>query len=234
MAQSDDRFPAPRPSATLTPSTGFNWARVAWFAPDEPVAMICSYCDTALADDATPLICWREDDWSAHFCASCQALWFGIRTFPDVPDDDHGHPDFPEDDFDVPDFGVPDSGVVDFGGVDFGADDASASEDDARENAAAARAAWPSLGPCCHCERDGARTILMLPVRNQVPGHGWGCFACDLPLDGASAVLCDDCAPLCALGTAPRFACRGYPATDGRVAFAELSEPFIHDFSRPH
>lgn len=95
----------------------------------------------------------------------------------------------------------------------------------------------PDLGPCCICERSApeanVRNIIMLDRRGPIPGRGWGCFVCGLPLDGASAVVCDDC-----LGDGEdleprlRFACRGWAATDGRIPIAELTEPFGHDMSK--
>jgi hypothetical protein len=94
----------------------------------------------------------------------------------------------------------------------------------------------PTLGPCCICEAEtGARTIVMLPVKGVIPGHGWGCVVCRLPFDGASAVVCGDCAEGLASGTKPlRFACRGYPATEGRVPIDDLTEPHKHDESVEH
>jgi hypothetical protein len=52
----------------------------------------------------------------------------------------------------------------------------------------------PMLGPCCACERVGprVRNWIMLHKRAVIAGHGWGCFVCGLPPDGASYVLCDD------------------------------------------
>ncbi len=84
------------------------------------------------------------------------------------------------------------------------------------------------LGPCCACEQTaGVRHITCLQLKGTVPGHGWGCPICDLPLDGALAVVCDNCV------TKPlRFACRGYPAFDGRIAISELREPYGHDESK--
>jgi len=89
----------------------------------------------------------------------------------------------------------------------------------------------PTLGPCCICEAEtGARTIVMLPVKGVIPGHGWGCVLCKLPMDGASAVVCDECAGDLESGTKQlRFACRGYPATDGRVPIETLTVPHEHD-----
>src|SRR6476659_4409564 len=84
----------------------------------------------------------------------------------------------------------------------------------------------PDLGPCCGCERtDGVKNVVMLHQRGVMPGRGWGCFVCGLPADGAVAVLCDAC-----LGRAPKFACRGYPAEDGRVPVSDLPPgDFDHD-----
>lgn len=90
----------------------------------------------------------------------------------------------------------------------------------------------PGLGPCCVCERVGpsVRNVLMLSKRSPIPGRGWGCFACGLPEDGASAVLCDACMPTDGEPMPElRFACRGYPDTDGRVPYAELEGEFHHD-----
>jgi hypothetical protein len=90
----------------------------------------------------------------------------------------------------------------------------------------------PKLGPCCICgdEHPWVRNVLMLPLKNEVPGHGWGCLVCRLPADGASAVLCDDCLNLYQASLAElKFACRGYPATDGRVPIEKLSLRHEHD-----
>jgi hypothetical protein len=89
----------------------------------------------------------------------------------------------------------------------------------------------PSLGTCCTCESGiGVTTIVMLPLRGPVPGRGWGCAVCNMPPDGAVAVLCEACVPAYSRDRASlRFACRGYPRTGGRVPIGELSEPFAHD-----
>jgi hypothetical protein len=95
-----------------------------------------------------------------------------------------------------------------------------------------------SLGPCCGCGGDtaGTHNVIMLTVRNKVPGHGWGCVVCHLPPDGAVAVLCGACLDRAARGVEDvlRFACRGYPDTDGRAPIGEFTEPFTHDLSVPH
>ena len=88
----------------------------------------------------------------------------------------------------------------------------------------------PDFGACCVCETtEGVRNMIMLDKRCVVAGHGWACFVCGLPPDGASAVLCDPCLECWqADPEVLTMACRGYPASDGRVAIAEL-EPFTHN-----
>ena len=92
----------------------------------------------------------------------------------------------------------------------------------------------PVLGTCCIC--GGARdvhAIIMLAVRGQVPGHGWGCFQCGLATDGATAVLCDACCEGWQHGRVSlQFACRGWPAVDGRVPIGDLTEPHEHDMDQ--
>lgn len=92
-----------------------------------------------------------------------------------------------------------------------------------------------SLGPCCICETTaGVRNIVLLDRRSPMSGHGWGCIVCSLPADGAVAVLCDPCfAAFNKTGRPLRFVCRGYPATEGRLLYAELpTERFEHDMAR--
>jgi hypothetical protein len=86
----------------------------------------------------------------------------------------------------------------------------------------------PFLGSCCCCGQSGptVRSIIMLDKKSPVVGHGWGCVVCNLPADGACYVQCDACFDA---KREPVFACRGYPAVDGRCPMEELTEPFIHD-----
>jgi hypothetical protein len=95
---------------------------------------------------------------------------------------------------------------------------------------------WESLGLCCGCETArGARNIVMLSFRCKVQGHGWGCLICHLPMDGASAVLCDECATKMQAGEdVIRFACRGWPGTDGRAPISKFTEHFDHDRTVDH
>jgi hypothetical protein len=89
----------------------------------------------------------------------------------------------------------------------------------------------PDLGPCCACERTGpsVRNVLMLHRLAPIAGRGWGCLECGATMDGAVAVVCDDClesdAPL-------RFACLGWPGADGRVPIDDLVGTHDHDLSR--
>ena len=85
------------------------------------------------------------------------------------------------------------------------------------------------LGPCCACGKEGpeVRHIVCLHQRSPTPGKGWGCLVCQLPPDGAVAVLCDDC-----LESEAEIVdvCVGRPGTDGRMPLRELSdEPFTHN-----
>jgi hypothetical protein len=107
-------------------------------------------------------------------------------------------------------------------------------DDDDDDPSDAANGDAPDLGPCCICGGTlSVRTVIMLAVKNQVPGHGWGCVQCGLPADGASAVVCDACVARhvdgLSLYSALRFACRGYPAEDGRVSIEALTEAHEHD-----
>jgi hypothetical protein len=93
------------------------------------------------------------------------------------------------------------------------------------------------LGPCCGCEgNEAVNNILMLSRRGPSPGYGWGCVVCNLPPDGAVAVLCDKCAELYKDNPAiVRFVCRHYPSSGGRASIDELpAGNFDHDPNVPH
>jgi hypothetical protein len=99
-----------------------------------------------------------------------------------------------------------------------------------------AAATEPDLGPCCVCGgfRDVCN-IVLLAKKSPIPGHGWGCFQCGLPPDGATAVLCHECfgGPDGAEAVKRlRWACRGYPGSDGRVPISELTGLHEHDEAR--
>jgi len=89
----------------------------------------------------------------------------------------------------------------------------------------------PDLGACCACGRGDVlvRNIMMLDLRAPVPGTGWGCAQCGVPLDGALSVLCDACV---ATQQPSRFVVLG-SLTDGkRVAIEEVTEHFGHNMKR--
>lgn len=92
------------------------------------------------------------------------------------------------------------------------------------------------LGTCCVCgDTHRVNTVILLRLKCPIPGRGWGCFECDLPADGACIVVCDYCcmlrSPEDVVATA-RWACRGMPATDGRVPIESLAGDHWHDMSR--
>lgn len=82
------------------------------------------------------------------------------------------------------------------------------------------------LGSCGACSGPGARYLILLTFKAPIPGHGWGCRICGLPDDGATAVVCDRCLEV---GRPVVSACRGYPATEGRIAFDRLTGHQAHD-----
>lgn len=85
------------------------------------------------------------------------------------------------------------------------------------------------FGPCCTCgTTEGVTNIVMLSQRGPTPGKGWGCVVCDLPADGALAVLCDDC-----LEKPIRSVCDGYPKEGKRTPVEELPPgEFDHDAAK--
>jgi hypothetical protein len=69
---------------------------------------------------------------------------------------------------------------------------------------------------------------MTLPRRGPGPGgHGWGCHVCNLPPDGAIAVVCDACFDA---KKEIKFVCDGYPVMNQRVPIESLApEEFDHD-----
>ena len=49
------RRPGGREMAELKPRHGFEWSRVRWGGPRDPVAMSCSYCGAPFPEDHAPL-----------------------------------------------------------------------------------------------------------------------------------------------------------------------------------
>ena len=92
----------------------------------------------------------------------------------------------------------------------------------------------PKLGPCCICEKtEGVRNIIMLNKKSPIPGHGWGCLTCGLDLDGASAVLCDQCLDIYEKDPSVlKFACRGYPEKEGRIPIDQLEGHHDHKMKK--
>lgn len=89
------------------------------------------------------------------------------------------------------------------------------------------------LGPCCNCGSTGdfVRNILMMKFTAPESGKGWGCFQCDLPNDGAVAVLCDGCLEQISRDQVqiPQV-CIGEPGNGKRVAVTDYEhEPFDHN-----
>jgi hypothetical protein len=73
----------------------------------------------------------------------------------------------------------------------------------------------------------------MLHYKASIKGHGWGCVICGLPSDGAVAALCDSCLiQFQRKGAELKFACRGYPASEGRIPIAQLVGVHDHNMER--
>jgi hypothetical protein len=91
----------------------------------------------------------------------------------------------------------------------------------------------PDLGFCCNCPAR-ATAIVMLHRRAPVPGTGWGCVVCDLPSDGALAVLCDACGDAFEKSDEPlRQVCVGYPKDNRRLPYGDLAPgAFDHDAAK--
>lgn len=91
-----------------------------------------------------------------------------------------------------------------------------------------------NLGPCCCCGKtQKVRNAIMLHHKAPIAGRGWGCVVCGLPGDGAMAVVCDRCYDhlrgLKDVEAGLKWACKGYPATDGRVPIAEVLATPAHE-----
>lgn len=97
----------------------------------------------------------------------------------------------------------------------------------------------PALGPCCICEekKETVQNLFMLPWTAPTKGKGWGCTVCDLPPDGAVAVLCDECARRNryeseTVAQSLSLVVDGFAYEKGRVdvdEWRETREPFDHD-----
>jgi len=86
------------------------------------------------------------------------------------------------------------------------------------------------LGSCCGCGKTDktVRNVIMLDRKAPEPGKGWGCVVCNLPPDGASVILCDEC-----LEKKPQPLDKivmGYPGENRRIhATAYRFVEFKHD-----
>jgi hypothetical protein len=95
-------------------------------------------------------------------------------------------------------------------------------------------------GNCCICNihNNTVRNIVLLERKNTInPGKGWGCVICDLPEDGAVAILCDPCAKKLmnhakSVGydddSLIKYACAEYPVEPERIPLSQLIEPYKH------
>lgn len=92
------------------------------------------------------------------------------------------------------------------------------------------------LGPCCNCGCTGdvVRNVITLHQTAPVPGTGWGCFQCGLPMDGAAAVLCDGCLEAVSRGDeGVKMVVIGRPAAGKRIGVDDYEhQPFDHDPSK--
>lgn len=94
------------------------------------------------------------------------------------------------------------------------------------------------VGPCCSCGGlENVRNFIMLDYEAPVKGTGWGCVVCNLPLDGATAVICDGClekawAPNGQLGAEDtlHYVIEGRAEEKRRLPIEQLEKiPFGHD-----
>ncbi len=71
----------------------------------------------------------------------------------------------------------------------------------------------------------------MLPFHAAIPGTGWGCLLCELPANGAVAVICHDCLRNL---TPIRFAIDGHAEDKMRVPLTAIAGngPFGHNHDK--
>jgi hypothetical protein len=92
------------------------------------------------------------------------------------------------------------------------------------------------LGTCCECGGEPTpdnpvRTLMLLDFKMpEDVGNGWGCFQCGLPMEGATAVICDACAE--SIGAAgkiePRYIMVGTETKCGRLAIDQIQPKIPH------
>ena len=82
----------------LAPKPGFDWSRVNWLGPDQPLIAgdadceVCSYCGDDIPEDSVPLRLFGRGDregWGAVFCDHCQTVWFGVQSFEEPVEPQH-------------------------------------------------------------------------------------------------------------------------------------------------
>lgn len=87
-----------------------------------------------------------------------------------------------------------------------------------------------AFGPCCCCEQIvPLTTVAMLDLKAPIPGTGWGCFQCGLPMDGAIALICSRCADDL---KDIRFVCGDLPSKLERVPIDQLQAGHEHDLAK--
>lgn len=89
-----------------------------------------------------------------------------------------------------------------------------------------------SLGTCCNCGTENdVNNLMALKFLAPVPGTGWGCVLCNMPANGAVAVLCDHCLELLPDGKHGILSvCVGYPGENKRLPIEQLDKTrFDHD-----
>lgn len=92
------------------------------------------------------------------------------------------------------------------------------------------------IAKCCACgqSNETVRNVVMLDNKAAEPGTGWGCVQCDLPMDGAVAVICDLCAAADPTGGSIREAVLGHMSEGRRepIAAVRARPRHEHDLSK--
>ncbi len=71
----------------LSPLPGFDWSRVRWGGPRDPVTEVCSYCGTPFGEDEAALRLFSKAGAACAFCVACQRRWWGLESCEDEGDD---------------------------------------------------------------------------------------------------------------------------------------------------
>lgn len=90
---------------------------------------------------------------------------------------------------------------------------------------------YEDYGPCCVCGNPGeTRNLVQIEKRAPIPGTGWGCMVCELPYDGALAVVCDTCIDDPGVEARIKEVASGFLGKKARAPIDSLSdETFKHD-----